>query len=339
MDVPIEHLAPLLQQAGLREAARVEPLSGGGNNRVYRVTAGDRTALLKAYFQHPDDPRDRLKAEFSFCRVAWDAGLRDVPQPLASDPVKKLGLYEFIEGAKLQPGEVKAQHVEQAVDFYRRLNAHRAGPAARELADASEACFSLAQHMACVDRRLTNLQTIDATSATGQRAMGLAMHQIWPTWKRIQDKIVTTAARWSVPLDEPIAPADRRLSPSDFGFHNAILTTNGKLRFIDFEYAGWDDPAKTVCDLFCQPAVPVPVELFDHVATELTADLSNPPLQRERVSLLLPVYGLKWCGILLNEFLPVGSRRRSFARDPQTEEPRRQAQLLKVEQALQRIRI
>ena len=25
--------------------------------------------------------------------------------------------------------------------------------------------------------------------------------------------------------------------------------------FIDFEYAGWDDPSKLICDFFCQPAV------------------------------------------------------------------------------------
>ena len=42
----------------------------------------------------------------------------------------------------------------------------------------------------------------------------------------------------------------RCLSPSDFGFHNALLEATGKLRFVDFEYAGWDDPAKTGVRLF-----------------------------------------------------------------------------------------
>ena len=37
----------------------------------------------------------------------------------------------------------------------------------------------------------------------------------------------------------------RTLSPSDFGFHNALRTPAGTMVFLDFEYFGWDDPAKT----------------------------------------------------------------------------------------------
>ena len=38
--------------------------------------------------------------------------------------------------------------------------------------------------------------------------------------------------------------ADRCVSPSDFGFHNAIVRGSGEICFIDFEYAGWDDSAQ-----------------------------------------------------------------------------------------------
>ena len=53
------------------------------------------------------------------------------------------------------------------------------------------------------------------------------------------------------------------MSPSDFGFHNALATPGGRLVFIDFEYAGWDDPAKLANDFFCQPAVPVDARFYD----------------------------------------------------------------------------
>ena len=42
------------------------------------------------------------------------------------------------------------------------------------------------------------------------------------------------------------------ISPSDFGFHN-VINKNNKLFFIDFEYAGLDDPIKLICDFYCQP--------------------------------------------------------------------------------------
>ena len=42
------------------------------------------------------------------------------------------------------------------------------------------------------------------------------------------------------------------LSPSDFGFHNSLFRNN-KLFFFDFEYAGWDDPIKLMCDFILNP--------------------------------------------------------------------------------------
>ena len=54
------------------------------------------------------------------------------------------------------------------------------------------------------------------------------------------------------------ASAHRALSPSDFGLHNALRTKDGQLRFIDFEYFGWDDPVKLVSDTAIQPGSSLP---------------------------------------------------------------------------------
>ena len=134
--------------------------------------------------------------------------------------------------------------------------------------------------------------------------------------------------------DEPIGPADECLSPSDFGFHNAILAADGRLRFLDFEYAGWDDPAKVVCDFFCQPALPVPVSLAESFREQVANCFAQPDLLQRRIALLLPVYRVKWCCIMLNHFLPVGSRRRRFAREQQDQQTWKNEQLERVREAL-----
>jgi hypothetical protein len=301
------------------------------------VSCAGPAALLKVYFQHPDDPRDRLDAEFAFCRFAWQAGLRCVPQPLACNRERKLGLYEFIEGQAPAPGDVAWPMVQQAMDFFRELNRHRTLPAAQALPIASEACFTLAQHLHCVERRLARLQQLDRTALPGKEAAALVDGQLHALWGQIQQKVLAQAAQWSLPPEEPIVAEDRCLSPSDFGFHNALVS-GGRLRFVDFEYAGWDDPAKTVCDFFCQPAVPVPAEHFDRVAAALTGHTAAPQRSLERAALLLPVYQIKWCCIMLNDFLPVGNERRAFARESDDQESRRRAQLQKVRLALRRIR-
>jgi hypothetical protein len=109
------------------------------------------------------------------------------------------------------------------------------------------------------------------------------------------------------------------------------------LRFIDFEYAGWDDPAKTVCDFLCQPAVPVPGHSADPFARALVSDLSDPDWHLRRIGLLRDVYRVKWCCILLNDFLPAGRQRRLFAQDAGAEADRLRAQLHKAGHAVREL--
>ena len=42
---------------------------------------------------------------------------------------------------------------------------------------------------------------------------------------------------------------DLCVSPSDFGFQNTLISKN-IVYFIDFEYAGLDDPVKCILDFF-----------------------------------------------------------------------------------------
>lgn len=136
-------------------------------------------------------------------------------------------------------------------------------------------------------------------------------------------------------LENELPWQERCISPSDFGFHNALLTDDGRLRFIDFEYAGWDDPAKTVCDFFCQPALPVPLEYYGTFIDAVVAGLQEPQKHCQRIDLLLPVYQIKWCCILLNNFLEVGSWRRHFAGETVDQEEQKVRQLQKARMALQ----
>ena len=94
----------LAAAAGLGRVNAIVPLVGGANNRVFRVETAAGVVLLKSYFRHPDDPRDRLGTEFAFARFAWDHGVRCIPQPLACDPVAGLGLFVVVaEGVNTSP--------------------------------------------------------------------------------------------------------------------------------------------------------------------------------------------------------------------------------------------
>jgi hypothetical protein len=312
----------LLRQADLPPRFTLEPLASG-NNRVFRLDADGQPALLKVYFRSPDDPRDRLGAEYAFARFAWEHGVRRVPQPLACDRERGLGLYEFIDGRKLCA--VDAAAVEQALDFCRDVNRYRHAAAALPL--AAESCFNVAAHLQTVERRIARLVAVAPTADVDHEALAFVRDAVVPASEALRRGVEAEARRLRVSVDGDIQPGARCLSPSDFGFHNALCDAAGVLRFVDFEYAGWDDPAKLACDFFCQPTVPAPPELFAPFTERLAAHLGLPEDARLRMRLLLPVYRMKWICIMLNEFLPVGDERRRFAQ-PAADRARRKVEQL-----------
>ncbi|MCX5788196.1 MAG: phosphotransferase, partial [Elusimicrobia bacterium] len=165
----LDAAAALAESAGAKGPFLLTPLPGGTNNQVYRLDGTRFSGLLKAYYAGPGDRRDRLGVEFGFCRVAWSSGVKAVPRPLAMDPRRRLGLYEFIEGRPPRPGSGPPRPAQadlgQALRFLLALNAPRVRRAAGALPPASDACFSLARHLDCVDRRLSALSAARASSA------------------------------------------------------------------------------------------------------------------------------------------------------------------------------
>ena len=317
----------LLSQIGVDAPATLERLAGGNNNRVFKVDAGGRAFCLKVYFRHPADSRDRLRTEFDFATFAWKSGARALPQPLAFDAAQSAGLFEFVWGRRLAPTDVDAQAVGDIVAFHRTLNRHRAEPAAAALPSASDSCFSVTDNLACIDRRLNRLAQIVPTTPLAKEALQLVRERLTPACDKAKSALISATDQDPT---TPLAQSERWLSVSDIGFHNALRGDDGALKLLDFEYAGWDDPAKTMADLFGQPEVPVPKTLFEPSLAAVAADFPEPERLRARVRFLLPVHTLKWCCIVLNDFLPVGSDRRAFAADGEQHEHRLQSQLQKA---------
>jgi hypothetical protein len=301
----------LLLEAGLTGHFRALPLDGGANNRVFHLQGTGSDFLLKMYSESPGDSRARPSTEFNFCRFAWDQNVRALPRPLAWTPETRVALYEYIPGRLLRPDEIGVDVVSEALDFYEAINKNSQLPAARALPPASEACFSIGDHLERVAWRVARLADLEVSSEVDDRARTFIGQALVPAWKEIRQR--TEAGAGTGYLQARIPESDERLSPSDFGFHNAIRTADGSLRFIDFEYAGWDDPARMVCDFFCQPALPIPSDYFDWVARRVTADLSEPETHLRNTRLLFSVYQIKWCCILLNDFLKSGHDRRNFS--------------------------
>jgi hypothetical protein len=334
-DGTIALAAALADRAGAGRVRALSRLAGGRNNQVYRVETNDGLPLvLKRYFSDPRDARDRLAAEWNFLERAWRDGVRAIPQPLAKDADEDAALYTFVPGRKLLSGEADGGHIDAAADFILAINAQP--PAGID--PASDACFSISDHLQLVERRLLRLAALDPQAPYAGEAQRLVFMILRPSWDAVRDRTMREAFALGLDLHRPLSEAECCLSPSDFGFHNALAGEDGKLVFLDFEYAGRDDPAKVVVDFFCQPEIPVPPQHRDRFTARLARGLPLGEAALSRCKILLDACRVKWACILLNDFLPLGAARRAFA-EANEREARCAAQLEKAKAKLAEIRL
>ena len=116
-----------------------------------------------------------------------------------------------------------------------------------------------------------------------------------------------------VSFDTELDQRKRILSPSDFGYHNVLRRGDGNLVFIDFEYFGWDDPAKLVSDFLLHPANDLADVWKRQFLTKVIDGYRDDEQLETRVGTLYPLIGLKWTLLLLNEFIPEHLERRRFS--------------------------
>lgn len=308
----IQDVKVLLARQNPEKEFEIIPLTGGKNNRVFRVISGSRSFLLKSYFTHPADPRDRASTEFSFLTFAWSQGIRSIPEPLQLDSDAALALYEFIEGEKLCKADITQSTVDQAAAFFLALNQSKSRQEAMHLNAASEAAFSMDSHLYQTERRINSLLAVCEQPDVHDEARQFIHGALVPTWHKIRALVENKCIDLSLPKTIEISHEKRRLSPSDFGFHNAIKQSDGQICFLDFEYAGWDDVAKMICDFYLQPVLSLPKPYRSHFFDCVFANTADKELAA-RVEILLPVYQIKWCCIFLNEIMPAGQARRKFA--------------------------
>jgi len=311
-----------LKQLGI-EPTQIIRIQAGRNSRVWRVSNRKRHLALKEYFRHPQDPRDRLAAEAGFLRLLNRYTSLRVLQVIAVDEERDLGLYSWLEGKPVE--KIKNQHLEQCVAFIAALNQCRQLEDAKQIASASEACFTVQQHLESVQKRVQLLLEIDAHSR---------MREVALNWIRtvLEPKLIQMQTGLEKRVDQTgdyLQFSEQVLSPSDFGFHN-IIEHKGELGFFDFEYAGWDDPAKLCCDFACQPQQPVTTKQAQWFCQLLGKSMKEANLSN-MFEMLLPIYRIKWCCIMLNEFRMTEWARRIHAGEKDSEQ-RLKSQFMKVQQ-------
>jgi hypothetical protein len=297
-DVIIESLTKIMGRA----VCDVEPLLGGRNSRVvaFAIASGDRY-VAKLSRPSVSDRRDRLGTEFQTLSFLWREGVRQIPEPAHWEQEAGILISRRLDGHKISTKELTFDDLDQFVFFLIELqNFQDQAKRTEWIGRASEACFSRDELMANLRWRVERLRSVVAGE---------------PELKKfIENDLSPRLRKAEESRDAGELPLGRRiLSPSDFGTHNALKGDDTVFRFFDFEYFGWDDPAKTIADFCLHPAMGLDGRQRRHFAKALMSGLKHGEELPARLSTYFSLYGLKWCLILLNEFLPEVYSRREAA--------------------------
>ena len=217
-----------------------------GNNRVYRIETVDRTFALKRYPKINGDDRDRLGSESMAFTFLAQNGVSNVPITIAKDSSVNAAVYQWIDGVSVK--EPSYHDIEAAIQFVKRLNHVSRFEEAKDLSLASEACLSASDLVHQVEARLRRLNEVKSDHS------GLCsfLDRCGETLVQIEKEVQMVLGE---SFNQELAQNLRTLSPSDFGFHNALRRVDGSLAFLDMEYFGWDDPVKLACDFVLHPGM------------------------------------------------------------------------------------
>lgn len=293
-ELPSAPLREFLARHGFGEGATLAPLGGGGRHRVHAVARGERKAALKIY-EAPSQGRDAFVRETAVHRLLAEHVPGSVPQLLGSDPTLRCVLFSWVEGRKLRVGEINPGAVRRMANFVVAINTPALRDAARgmDLPQASDAAFTIAGHLGVALARLEGLRAGSDQDPLREELDSFVAGTLLPA-------IDSLGGRNG--HDIALRDAERVFSPSDFGFHNAIVGPAGDFCFIDFEHAGWDDPAKMAADFILQPECRLDAANAGSFIGAMEHSGVFSGSLRERVQALLPVQALKWTAIMLNVF-------------------------------------
>jgi hypothetical protein len=277
----------------------LQRVHGGRTSQAYRgVCASGRSFFAKVYFRDARATRDRLAVEVASLRFCRAHGVRAVPEVLAVDEEGGAALYEYVDGEPFKSESISDADIDHSVAFLDELRQLSALDAAGALPPAAEAVFSWRGVLDNVQARSERIALTPERSAEDRALRSFLHDEFTPAWRAARAELL----REFPDIDVEVPRAERTLSPSDFGYHNALRAPGQGIVYVDFEHFGWDDPARTAADFLLHPDHALAAERKRRFVHELLGRFREPRSLGARMRIAFRVFGLRWCLILLNEF-------------------------------------
>lgn len=280
-----------LESASVREGRCLVFLHYQGLDYALKCFDPEKLALRSAF--------DREK---HFYRLLKSLNTHQTPVLLASGGEGEgTLLLSRISGRGLREREINREAVRQAVDFIVSINQVNDPEIARSTPMALGACNAISDHLNAGAELVA--QTQQYRKHADVPTLAFLSDELEPVWQKVLGAVLDQFQTASIDIHQSLPQEQRILSPGNFGFHNALLTPEKDVCFVDFAHSGWEDPARLVNQFFCFGGLPPKI---DHWETVIRALQNLPFLDPEfaiRSRILLPVYQvIRACLLVLQGF-------------------------------------
>ena len=265
-------------------------LNSGINSSTYALYFEASKLILKIYPQ--DSKYNRLKKEYAALSFLNKAHFRNIPNIMAKNTDLGIMVLSYIEGRTVS--KPKFNMIQECLNFITDLQQikKKINPKSG-IGSAKDAFLSVDQIFSTVEKRRYYF-----SQSKNKRLHAFLIKEFDPFLLVIKEKILKANSNGSYSWNK--SATEKILSPSDFGFHNIIVSKTNKLNFIDFEYFGLDHPLKLLIDFAIHPGFTLGIKerrtWIDGSLNSYAQGLEN------ELDLIWPVFGLIWVLILLNAY-------------------------------------
>jgi len=282
----------------------IKLLNGGKNNKVLKIEfRNNKKIVLKHYFFHKNDPRNRLKTEWDFLKHTQKITTKCVPEPIKKNEQLNMASYSYINRGEVISKKIQDQDIIASAKFIVEINQITFD---KKFQLASESCKTLESHTFNINQRVLGLSNnIEEKFFLAKEIVNFIDFKIIPLWNKIKIFNIKNSSHINGKIK-------LFLSPSDFGFHNIIKNNKSKLFFIDFEYSGMDDLVKLSNDFFFSSGNMLKKNQYEKFLDYIEKKLEVDDFFRQRIQIFEFSYRLKWLCIMLNQYTKNGLLKNEF---------------------------
>lgn len=301
---------PKIEEFASEPFAQLETIKRDGNNKIFRFNDKNFKNFIIKKYSAINGGHLTLQVEFDALMLLKQHGF-PVPTPYLCDSKSNLAIYEQILTSEHSP------KVENIIfdfsDFLIKLAQMSRGLEQNVFVAARDSRSKIEDYPQHVSRRLNQIETACSTDNTFYQIQNFIQTKFMPMYEIVLKRYQENLTKFNLNESSTLPKDQTILSPSDFGLHNSVWSSEGKFYFIDFEYFGWDDPVKLVTDFLHHAGQNLElddrlsiIKKFSEVA-QLNQDFFK------RLTTVIDLVGLEWILIILNVANPEVLKRRLYA--------------------------